>query len=196
MTTTPLTLKGKLVCLEPLGWEHLPVLTEIAVNNPEVWKWTFSLHDEAAVRKFMELAFKTRDAGTAIPFAVRSLRDNTIVGTTRYSFIETEHRKLEIGYTWLGPKYQRTGINVEMKYLMLRHAFEEMHCARVALKTHHKNLKSQAAIRALGAVDEGTSRNHMVHYDGTPRHSVWFSILDDEWPQVKARLEERMLRHK
>lgn len=185
-------LEGGLVRLEPLSWDHFPELCRVALSNSEIWRWSANIQSEQDLRSYLETAFAWQAAGTSIPFAIRSRRDGVVVGSTRYLDIQPQHRTVEIGATWIDPGYQRTGINVEMKYLMLRHAFEVMECQRVGLKTHHQNQKSQTAIRALGAVEEGTLRNHMMHYDGKPRHTVWFSIVLEEWPRVKQRLEERM----
>lgn len=196
MKISPPTLEGNLVRLEPLAWEHMPALAHVAIANPEMWRWTNSIiHSEADMCRYMQTAFALQDAGLCIPFATISKRNGAAVGSTRFMEISAPNRALEIGGTWLDPACQRTGINVEAKYLMLRHAFESMGCLRVCWKTHHKNLRSQAAIRALGAVEEGTFRNHMVHHDGEPRHSMWFSVIAEEWPTVKLRLEERMARH-
>ena len=114
------------------------------------------------------------------------------IGSTRFGNIEPTHRRIEIGWTWIGRPWQRTVINTEAKYLMLRHAFEEWKCIRVELKTNAKNVRSRAAIARIGGKEEGTLRRHMINADGSYRDSVYFSILDDEWPNVKARLEERL----
>ncbi len=196
MTTEAVTLTGKFVQLEPLSRDHFSELCQVALSNPEIWRWMAKMESEQDFRGYFETALDWQAAGTSIPFTIRSLRDGSIVGSTRYLDRKPEHRSLEIGATWLATVAQRTGINVEMKYLMLRHAFESMQCLRVALKTHHNNRKSQAAMQALGAVKEGVFRNHMVHYDGTPRHTVWFSIVAGEWPAVKQRLDARMQRHR
>ncbi|MHB1021833.1 MAG: GNAT family N-acetyltransferase [Acidobacteriaceae bacterium] len=196
MDMTPLTLEGNLVRLEPLTWDAFPELCKVALGNREIWRWTADIQSEQDLRAYLETAFAWQAAEISIPFVIRSRRNGAIVGSTRYLDIEPAHRTVEIGATWIDPVYQRTGINVEMKYLMLRHAFESMGCVRVALKTHHNNLKSQAAIRALGAVEEGTFRNHRIHFDGTARHTVWFSIIQEDWQAVKRRLEEKMERHR
>ncbi len=191
------TLEGELVRLEQLTWEHLPDLARIAIAHPELWRWTTSvIRSEADMRAYMETAFAWQAAGTCLPWAIFSRRDNAVAGSTRFMDISAANKSLEIGSSWIDPTYQRTGINVETKYLLLRHAFESMGCRRVAFKTHHENLKSQTAIRAVGATEEGTFRNHMIQPDGSARHSIWFSIVAEEWPAVKTRLEGRMARHK
>jgi N-acetyltransferase len=145
---------------------------------------------------WMEQALDQAAQGRAHPFVIRSLADGRIAGSTRYMDIDARNRGLEIGGTWLAPAWQRSGINVEAKYLLLRHAFEELGAIRVALKTHHENLQSQTAIAALGAKHEGVFRNHMIMPDGNYRHSVWYSITVEDWPDVKARMERRMARPK
>lgn len=195
MPTAPVTLEGTLVRLEPLSMDHLSGLAEFAFNR-EIWKWMGDhLKDEAVLRRYIQDAIDTAATGAAMPWATRSKADGRIVGSTRFADIQPAHRTLEIGWTWLHPDYQRTGINVEAKYLQLRHAFEGMGARRVAFKTHHENLKSQAAIQALGAKHEGVFRNHVIMPDGSTRHSYWYSILPEEWPEVKANLERRMQRY-
>jgi RimJ/RimL family protein N-acetyltransferase len=195
MQAAPVILEGTLVRLEPLSMDHLPALAEIAFN-PQIWRWmTDRVDTENDLRRCIQVALDAAAAGTAMPWATRSKADNRIIGSTRFADIQTSHRTLEIGWTWLDPGYQRSGINVEAKYLQLRHAFEVMGARRVAFKTHHQNVKSQIAIQALGAKHEGIFRNHVIMSDGTPRHSYWYSIIDEEWPEVKTRMEERMQRH-
>jgi RimJ/RimL family protein N-acetyltransferase len=190
--TAPVTLEGRLVRLEPLILAHIPELAEIAME-PSIWNWTFRyVHSEKDLRDFVEIALEEAAEGKSMPWVTRSKADGKLAGSTRLMDIVPVNRTLEIGGTWLHPAWHRTGINVEAKYLQLRHAFETMGARRVALKTHHQNLKSQAAIAALGATQEGVFRNHMIHSDGSTRHSVWFSIIEEEWPSVKARLEARL----
>jgi RimJ/RimL family protein N-acetyltransferase len=131
-------------------------------------------------------------AGTDQPFAVVHLASGKLAGATRYMDIRAAHRGLEIGGTWYGTEYQRTPVNTEAKYLLLRHAFEVLGCIRVQFKADSRNERSLRAIERLGAVREGVLRNHMILDDGTYRHSVYYSILDGEWPVVKARLEEKL----
>ncbi len=130
--------------------------------------------------------------GTDLPFTVIHRKTGKPIGCTRYMAIDMRNRGLEIGGTWYGPAYQRTGVNTECKYLLLRHAFEVWGCIRVQLKTDLNNVRSQAAIERIGAVREGVLRNHMIRPDGTIRDSVFYSVIDSEWPQVKARLEALM----
>ena len=187
-----MTLEGRLVRLEPLTLDHIPDLAEIAFE-PSIWLWTQRRVTTAEeLRQFVEIALEEAAAGTSMPWVTRDKASGKLAGSTRFMDLVPAHRTLEIGGTWLHPSFQRAGINVEAKYLQLRHAFEGMGARRVSLKTHHQNLKSQAAIRAIGATHEGTFRNHMIHTDGRARHSMWFSIIAEEWPAVKAMLEQRL----
>jgi RimJ/RimL family protein N-acetyltransferase len=137
----------------------------------------------------VEKAVEEQQRGVAIPLVTIDQRRGAVAGSTRFFTIDRENRNLEIGYTWLAPRFQRTAINTEAKYLMLRHAFEEWKCIRVQLKTDVNNLKSRAAIARIGAKEEGTLRAHLVRHDGSLRDSVYFGILASEWPEVKRRLE-------
>ena len=192
MIVAPVTLEGSRVRLEPLSMDHFPALAEIAFE-PSLWQWMNDrIENEADLRRFVQSALDLSAAGTAMVWVTRSKIDGNIAGSTRFGDIHTTHRSLEIGWTWLHPRYQRSGINVEAKYLQLRHAFEEMGARRVAFKTHHQNMQSQTAILALGAKHEGVFRNHVIRYDGSTRHSYWYSIIAEEWPEVKENLERRM----
>ncbi len=195
MNVAPVVLKGKRVRLEPMTLEHLPAMLELAADV-DLWRWIpWPMKTESALRAFMNAVLAQQQAGTAMPWVTRELATEKIVGCTRFSDIQPEHKTLELGGTVLLRQYQGTGLNVEAKYLQLRHAFEAMGAMRVSLKTHHENLRSQAAMRAMGAKEEGTFRNHMRMPDGSIRHSVWFSVIREEWPQTKARLEARMARY-
>jgi N-acetyltransferase len=132
--------------------------------------------------------------GSALPFATVERATNTVVGSTRYGNIVPQHRRAEIGWTWIAPRWQRTAVNTEAKYLMLRHAFDVMACRRVELKTSALNARSRAAMLRIGATEEGTLRRHMVQPDGSARDSVYFSVIDEEWPAVRERLEEMLRR--
>jgi RimJ/RimL family protein N-acetyltransferase len=175
--------------------DHFPALAEIAFD-PLMWKWmNDSMANEADLRRYIQNALDASAAGTAMVWATCSKTDNRVVGSTRFADIQTAHRSLEIGWTWIHPNYQRSGINVEAKYLQLRHAFETMGARRVAFKTHHNNTQSQNAILALGAKHEGIFRNHIIRPDGSTRHSYWYSIIEEEWPEVRLHLERRMQKH-
>jgi RimJ/RimL family protein N-acetyltransferase len=192
MKATPVTLEGAQVRLEPLSQSHHPALSAIGLEE-ELWRWTTTsvrTPDDMAV--YIALALAERDAGRALPFATVDRATGTVIGSTRYAAIERIHRRLEIGWTWLGRAWQRTAANTEAKYLMLRHAFETLGCVRVELKTDALNERSRAAIRRIGAREEGTLRRHMVTSTGRIRDTVYYSILDAEWTQVKAELERRL----
>jgi RimJ/RimL family protein N-acetyltransferase len=137
---------------------------------------------------------RKQQAGECLPFTIISLEQERAVGETRYHNFAHQDYGLEIGWTWLTPSVQRTGVNTESKYLLLRHAFETMAAIRVQFRTHHLNTQSQRAIERLGAVREGVLRNHLIMPDGSYRHSVYYSVVQSEWPMVKARLEALMQR--
>jgi N-acetyltransferase len=191
----PVTLKGKHVRLEPLSIAHVPDLTAIALD-PQIWQFMLygEMHSEGDIRLWVEDLLRRQATGGDLPFVVRIRADGVLVGATRYLNIDAVNRNLEIGGTWYGKAYQRTGVNTETKYLLLRHAFEVLGCVRVQLKTDALNIRSQVAIERLGAVREGVLRKHMLLPDGRARDSVYYSILDNEWPAVKVRLENLMLR--
>jgi N-acetyltransferase len=192
MDLTPLSLVGRHARLEPMSLAHLPGLTD-AGADPEIWKW-YSINGATpeTMRAFVEDALDSQRKGSAVPFTVFEQAGGAIVGSTRFGNIERKHRRAEIGWTFLTPRRQRTGLNTEMKYLMLRHAFETWNLMRVEFKTDSFNDKSRNALKRIGAVEEGTLRNHMVTYTGRIRHTVSFSITDGEWPGVKQHLERLM----
>jgi RimJ/RimL family protein N-acetyltransferase len=193
MKVTPVTLEGTRVRLEPLAQSHQPALVAIGLDE-ELWRWTPS----APVRKpedmtaYIAFALAERDAGRALPFATVDRATGRVIGSTRYGAIEPRHRRVEIGWTWLGRDWQRTPANTEAKYLMLRHAFETLGCVRVELKTDALNERSRAAIRRIGAREEGILRQHMITTTGRLRDTVYYSVLDSEWVEVKAELERRL----
>ena len=190
MQISPVTLTGKYVRLEPMTPAHIPALVDPG-RDPSIW--TYMLYgpvtDEPAMSAWVGDMLRLRDAGTDLPFVVIHLASDRVAGATRYLDIRPAHRGLEIGGTWYGPEYQRTAVNTECKYLLLRHAFENLGCIRVQFKTDSRNIRSQKAIERIGAVREGVLRNHMVLLDGSFRNSVYYSILDNEWPGIKTRLE-------
>jgi N-acetyltransferase len=195
MLVEPVLLEGRLVRLEPLRMDHLPALAEIAFE-PVIWRWMpMRMDTEADLRMWIDQALDQAAMGKALPWVTYSKANGSIIGSTRFMDIDLRNRGLEIGGTWLASAWQRSGVNVEAKYLQLRHAFEVLGAIRVSFKTHHKNLQSQNAIAALGAKHEGVFRNHMIMPDGSFRHSVWYSIIDEEWPEVKVAMEARMARH-
>lgn len=188
MSNEYFALEGKRVRLEPMGPQHYDDLCAIGLD-PEIWRWIAQPRTTpAAMRAYIEEAIAWREAGTAYPFVTREKTTKQIVGSTRYAQIDRTHRRLEIGWTWIIPKWQRSYVNTEAKYLMLEHAFEKMNCRRVELKTDALNTKSRNAILRIGAKEEGTLRSHMLTHTGRWRDTVYFSILDEEWPAVKAML--------
>ena len=192
MQLSAITLEGRHVRLEPLRPHHVEALLSAALE-PRIWQFTSSVIRNAAdMQKYVETALDWHQAGTAVPFVTMTRDGHKVIGSTRFGNIDRDNKRAEIGWTWLNPEYWRTAINTEAKYLMLRHAFEDWKCIRVELKTAAKNERSRAAIKRIGAIEEGTLRKHMIQPDGSYRDSVYFSILDDEWPQVKQRLEERL----
>jgi RimJ/RimL family protein N-acetyltransferase len=186
-------LQGSHVRLEPLTLQHHSALCEVGLA-PELWRWTVGfVATPADLLEYMEAALVAEKAGTAVPFATVEQKTGRAVGSTRFMNIDRANKRVEIGSTWIAPEWQRTVVNTEAKYLMLRHAFETLGCIRVELKTDALNEKSRRAILRIGAKEEGTFRNHMICYGGRIRDSVYFSIIDSEWPAVKAALEARLL---
>jgi len=191
MDPKPITLYGRHVRLEPVTFDHAADLHAALAVDPSIWQW-LPREPPATVHE-MELLLREQLAamaqGIVIAFAQIDLAGGRAIGSTTYMNISRQDRGLEIGSTWLGKSWQRTGINTEAKYLLLRHAFEELAAVRVQLKTDARNQRSQAAIARLGAVREGVLRKHMLTRNNFIRDSVMFSILDSEWPEVKTRLE-------
>lgn len=191
----PVILTGKYVRLEPMTEDHISGLAEIGVGQPF---WDFMLYGPINtvedMRKWVLDILGRAAKGTDLPFVAIHLGSGRVAGATRYLNIVPQDRGLEIGGTWYGPEFQRTSVNTECKYLLLGHAFETLGCIRVQLKTDLRNERSQRAIERIGAVREGVLRNHMILPDGRYRHSVFYSILDTEWPDVKNRLETMLVR--
>jgi N-acetyltransferase len=194
MDLIPVTLEGMHVRLEPLSPAHLDGLCAVGLD-PELWRLTVSrVHDRAAMERYLAEALEEQRAGTALPFATVSRATGQVIGSTRFGNASRPHRRVEIGWTWLGRPFQRTAANTEAKLLMLRCAFETWGCIRVELKTSTLNLRSRVAILRLGAREEGVLRHHMINEDGSLRDSVFFSILAEEWPEVRRRLEAALER--
>jgi RimJ/RimL family protein N-acetyltransferase len=186
---TPVVLEGRIVRLEPLSEDHLDGLADVAFD-PSIWQWTLARPtDRAGLRAWLETALANAAAGTEQPFATIDQVTGRPVGSTRFLSIVPEHRRLEIGWTWLGRAWQRTGANREAKLLLLGHAFDELGANRVEFKTDSRNEPSRTALLGIGAAFEGIFRNHMVMPDGPLRHSAYYSVISDEWPAVRARLE-------
>ena len=192
MEIKPVTLEGKHVRLEPVRLDHVAALWRIGAYE-EIWRYMpYTVRSEDDMRIFIEAELRKQQAGFAFRFVTIVKPSEQLVGSTSYLNIDRQHRRLEIGGTWITPSWQRSAVNTEAKFLQLSHAFETLGCIRVEFKTDSLNVKSQQALVRIGAVEEGTFRNHMVMPDGRLRHSVYFSIVDGEWPSVKALLERLM----
>jgi RimJ/RimL family protein N-acetyltransferase len=191
----PVTLTGKEVRLEPLSRTHIHDLA-VAGRDESIWKYMLyaNLSNEPAMGEWVEDLLKRQKGGTDLPFAAVHLQSGRVVGATRFLEMRPEHLSLEIGGTWYDPEFQRTAVNTECKYLLLSYAFEKLKCIRVQFKSDKRNIASIRAIERLGAVQEGVLRNHYILPDGTLRDSVFFSILDKEWPGIKLKLEEILAR--
>jgi RimJ/RimL family protein N-acetyltransferase len=190
----PIVLEGDHVRLEPLSTEHLSGLTEVGLDV-EIWRWMpMFVQTPMDMRTLVDEALAEAEAGTMVPFATVERASGRPVGSTRFLSIEPRHRRLEIGWTWLAPAWQRSVVNTEAKLLMLRHAFEKLGALRVEFKTDALNEQSRTALLAIGAIEEGTLRHHMVMPNGRRRDSVYFSVLEEEWPRVHAHLESRLAR--
>ena len=194
MVVSPVMLEGIHVRLEPLAKAHLAGLAEVGLDE-ELWRWIpvpiRTVDDMAA---YLETALEEQERGVSLPFAIVEKATGRAIGSTRYGNIDRTHHRVEIGWTWVARNWQRTAMNTEAKYLLLKHAFETLGCMRVELKTDSLNERSRAAILRIGAKEEGIFRNHMVTASGRMRHSVWFSIIDTEWPRVKADLQAKLAR--
>ncbi len=186
-------LEGRLVVLEPLAPEHEDGLWEAAAD-PHVWTWMSVVANESreAFHAWLEEALAATRAGTEAAFVTLDAPSARPLGSTRYLALRPEHRSLEIGWTWLAREAWGTGANTEAKLLLLEHAFERLGCLRVEFKTDERNARSRAALAALPARLEGVFRKHMLVRGGERRDSAYYSILDDEWPAVKAALETRL----
>jgi RimJ/RimL family protein N-acetyltransferase len=190
----PVTLEGSIVRLEPLSLDHVPGLAEVAFD-PAIWRWTIARPTtEAELRAWAESAIAGRDSGAELPFATIERASGRPIGSSRYMNIVLDHLRLEIGWTWVGAAFQRTGANREAKLLMLSHAFDTLGCRRVEFKTDALNEKSRTALLGIGARFEGIFRNHMVMPDGRMRDSAYYSVIDAEWPEVRAALEAGLRR--
>ncbi len=188
------TLTGEAVILRPLEAHDRAALLEAAADG-ELWNMTVTVvPGPDTIDRYIATALQGRAQATVMPFVIVARASGRVLGTTRYWKIDRANRKLEIGHTWLARSAQRTGANTEAKYLLLRHAFEAMGCVRVQFTTDELNAASRAAILAIGAKMEGVVRHERIMPDGRKRNSVRFSIIDTEWPEVKAMLERRMAR--
>jgi RimJ/RimL family protein N-acetyltransferase len=175
-------------------FEHHEQLTEIGLD-PEIWRLTtVRIQTAVDMRGYMESALQLRREGTSLPFVTIERSSGRVVGSTRFANYDAANLRIEIGWTWLARPWQRTAINTEAKYLMLTHAFEKLHCVRVELKTDVLNTPSRKAMLRIGAKEEGVLRKHTLMWTGRYRDSIYYSILDEEWSQVKAQLEKMLVR--
>jgi N-acetyltransferase len=187
MWIEPVTLEGRFIRLEPLSSDHAPALW--AASAPEIYRFKpYAVCSEDDMRGFVARLAHIYAAGEGLGFATIDRASGAPIGSSSYFAADAAHRRLEIGGTWVAPPWQRTVINTESKYLLLRHAFETLGCNRVEFKTDSLNEKSRAALKRIGAVEEGIFRNHMIMPSGRLRHSAYYSIIADEWPNVRDRL--------
>jgi RimJ/RimL family protein N-acetyltransferase len=184
----PTVLRGTIVRLEPLTIGHVGALSRIGLE-PALWRWTPTAVTNAdEMRTYVLTALDELRQGMSLPFVIVDEASDQVIGSTRYANIQPAHRRLEIGWTWITPEYQRTKSNTEAKLLLLTHAFETLGMIRVEFKTDVLNEKSRLALERIGAVQEGIFRKHLITASGRVRDSVYFSILDTEWPSVRLRL--------
>lgn len=192
MVVQPVTLAGRYVQLEPMLPADRDRLIEVGLDE-ELWRWIPDpVRTPEEMSAYVDVALADLARGVSLPFTIVERASGKVIGSTRYANIERVHRRIEIGWTWVAAPWQRTAVNTECKYLLLRHAFETLGCIRVELKTDSLNEKSRKAIAGIGARKEGVFRNHMITSTGRIRHSVYFSVIDSEWPGVKARLETKL----
>jgi RimJ/RimL family protein N-acetyltransferase len=190
----PVVLEGARIRLEPLAPEHLADLLQVAFDQA-LWQWTIMRpQDESGLRRWFETALANAETGVERPFATVDRATERAIGSTRFLSIVPEHRRLEIGWTWVATTFQRTGANREAKLLQLTHAFETLGANRVEFKTHARNERSRTALAGIGATFEGIFRNHMIMPDGSVRDSAYFSVIAEEWPVVKTGLQASLAR--
>jgi len=192
MNIRRITLEGRGVRLEPLTQAHHAELCEVGLDE-ELWRLTtVFIRTPEDMKTYIDAAMKDFAVGKALPFAIIEKTSNKAVGSTRFGNIDSTHRRVEIGWTWIARQWQRTSVNTETKYLLLSHAFETLGCIRVEFKTDSANTRSRNALARIGAKEEGVFRNHMIVPGGRLRHSVYFSIIDSEWREVKRELEKKL----
>ena len=193
MKVEPVTLMGKFVRLEPLAETHVPSLAKVGLE-PEIWRFMRygKVETESQLGAWVRELLNLQAQGTDLPFAVVYQPSGNAIGCTRYLNIEHSNRSVEIGGTWYGLEYQGTLVNTECKYLLLKHAFETLACVRVCFKADTRNLRSIHALEHIGVIKEGVLRNHMILPGGFIRDSIIYSLLPEEWPQVKHQLEKRL----
>lgn len=191
---TPVTLEGSVIRLEPIRRDHVELFWQAAKDTlDDIFQWIpYQMKTFEDFERLVEKALGEQERGESVVFATVERKSGRVIGSTRFMNIDRANRRVEIGSTWIAPQWQRTAVNTEGKYLMLRHAFEVWGCFRVELKTDALNQRSRNAILRIGAKEEGTLRKHVLTWTGRVRDSVYFSILDTEWPEVRTRLEERL----
>ena len=190
---TSVTLTGTRVRMEPLDIErHWEGLLAIGLE-PTLWRYMIpDVKDAASLRAYLDTAERELEEGRSLPFATIDIESGRVAGSTRFGSLDSHNRRVEIGWTFVGKEFQRSHVNTEAKYLMLRHAFEVLDCVRVEFKANALNERSRAAMERIGATYEGTLRKHMIRDTGEWRDSAYYSVLDREWESVKARLEGMM----
>ncbi len=193
MKIKPVVLVGRVARLEPLSVSHVPDLYQFG-KDESIWQYMRyrQIRSQQDMAVWVDELLSAQSAGTDLPFAVIHQELNKAIGSTRYLDIQPQNRSLEIGGTWYATAYQRTAVNTECKYMLLRHAFEVLGCVRVQFKTDVRNLRSQKALERIGARQEGVLRDHMILPDGSLRSSVYYSILKGEWTEVKISLEDKL----
>ncbi len=190
----PVVLEGTRVRLEPMTSAHCDALSAVGLD-PEIWRYTVvNPKTREDIRDYMESGLKTAREGTGLPFVTIDRSSDTVVGSTRFGNYDAENRRVEIGWTWIAKPWQRTAINTEAKYLMLSYAFETLGCVRVELKTDVLNEPSRRAMLRIGAREEGVLRKHTLMWTGRYRDTIYYSVLDTEWPEVKNRLDGMLVR--
>lgn len=189
----PITLNGSIVRLEPLTEQHIDDLARVGAD-PELWVYTMTrITGRADAEAYVAAAISSAAQGTVLPFVTVLQTENRVIGSTRFANYDPDSRRVEIGWTWIAPALHRSGANVEAKLLMLTHAFEQLGCNRVEFKTDVLNQKSRNALIGIGANEEGVLREHTLIWNGRKRDTIYYSILAAEWPDVKTRLQQRLL---
>jgi len=192
MNVHPITLNGSYITLLPMSTDHVEALCKVGLDQ-SIWKWAPEpIATKEAMASYVDRALADQGNGVSLPFVTHENTSGKIVGSTRFGNIDVPNKHVEIGWTWLAPEWQRTYVNTEAKLLMLQHAFEVWNCIRVEFKTDSLNERSRNAILRIGAKQEGIHRNHMITESGRFRHSVFFSIIDTEWNEVKEKLSSKL----
>jgi RimJ/RimL family protein N-acetyltransferase len=181
--------------MEPMSLDHVAALTDVGLDA-EIWRWMpLTVQTPGEMRALVEQALADSSDGSQVPLVTVEKASGRVVGSSRYLNVDGANRRVEIGWTWISPRWQRTAVNTEAKLLMMRHAFDTLGALRVEFKTDSLNERSRAALVGIGAIEEGTLRNHMVTQGGRRRHSTYYSVIEEEWPRVRQQLEARLARH-